>query len=326
MPISAAPIVLTPVSERRADADPPFGRHALEDRSQPVLKDAHPKVRARQIDGSDVPAVVDLLTKGFPHRGRRYWQRALQRLAKHPTPSNYPKYGYLLEADGRTVGVVLLIFTTTGSEADRVTWCNVSAWYVDPAFRAYAAMFTYPALSRKEVTYLNISPAKHVRPIIELQGFVRYTDGQFLTLPRLSRSPDRTQVRLLGGAEYPDVPFDRFERDLLLSHMEFGCIGLWCVTSERAYPFLFVPRLVRRLIPCVQLIYCSDIDDVSRFAQPIGRFLTSRGRPLLLIDCNGPIAGMVGYYFAGHSPKYFKGPNRPRLGNLTYTEAAVFGI
>src|SRR6185437_1220511 len=100
-----------------AIADPPFGRQALQDCSQTVVEDAHPKVRARQIEGSDVPAVVDLLTKGFTNRSRRYWQQALQRLAKHPTLPNYPKYGYLLEADGRVVGVVLLIFTTTGSEA-----------------------------------------------------------------------------------------------------------------------------------------------------------------------------------------------------------------
>lgn len=303
-----------------------FGRHALQDFTQTVRKDFPPKIRARQIAGSDVPAVVDLLTEGFPRRGRRYWQQALQRLGKHPTPPTYPKYGYLLETNGRIVGAVLLIFTATGSGADRITWCNVSGWYVEAAFRAYATMLTYPALSSKDVTYLNISPAKHVRPIIEVQGFRRYADGQFLALPILSRSPERTKVRILGGAQCPEVPFDPLDRELLRSHMEFGCIGLWCVTPERAYPFLFVPRLVRRVVSCAQLIYCPAIEDLVRFAQPIGRFLTLRGRPLVLIDSNGPIAGLVGYYFAGHSPKYFRGANRPRLGDLTYTEAAIFGI
>jgi hypothetical protein len=35
---------------------------------------------------------------------------------------------------------------------------------------------------------------------------------------------------------------------------------------------------------------------------------------------------MVGKYLAGKMPKYFRGPDRPRLGDLSYTEAALFGI
>jgi len=290
-----------------------------------VSKSSPSKIRARQIIDADIPAVVDLLAKGFSRRGRPYWQRALERLERHPTPAKYPKYGYALEVDGRIGGVVLLIFTTPRANANRVTWCNVSAWYVDPAYRAYATILTYPALTHKDVTYLNISPAKHVQPIIERQGFVRYTDGQFLAFPLLSRAED-TQTRIVSGAEHPDSRFDQADRDLVRSHLEYGCIGFWCVTSERAYPFLFVPRLVRRVVPCVQLIYCPSIEDLVRFARPIGRFLTLHGRPLLLVDSNGPVAGLIGHYFAGRSPKYFRGPNRPRVGDLTYTEAAIFGI
>jgi hypothetical protein len=34
----------------------------------------------------------------------------------------------------------------------------------------------------------------------------------------------------------------------------------------------------------------------------------------------------MGKYFDGVAPKYFKGPTRPRLGDLAYTEAAMFGM
>ena len=77
---------------------------------------------------------------------------------------------------------------------------------------------------------------------------------------------------------------------------------------------------------CAQLVYCRDIDDFVRFARPIGRFLALRGRPLIIIDANGPIRGLVGHYFAGRMPRYFRGPERPRLGDLAYTEAALFGM
>jgi hypothetical protein len=284
------------------------------------------KIHCRQIDDSDVSAVVELLTKGFPRRTSQYWRQALERLAKRPTPTELAKYGYLLETDEGIVGVILLIFTTVDAGADRVAWCNVSAWYVEAAYRAYAPLLTSRAFHYKDVTYVNISPARHVQPIIEAQGFVRYSNGQFAAFPILSRAPAHMQIRVFSASESPDVHFDPSERDLLLSHMEYGCMGLWCATPEHAYAFIFVPRAIKRLVPCSQLIYCRDIKDFVHFARPIGRFLTLRGRPLVLVDSNGPIPGLVGRYFDGVAPKYFKGAHQPRLGNLVYTEAAMFGI
>ena len=116
------------------------------------------------------------------------------------------------------------------------------------------------------------------------------------------------------------------QRDLLVEHAGYGCISLWCATPERAYPFVFRPRIVKSVISCAQLIYCRDVADVARFAGPIGRYLALRGRPFVIIDANGPIPGLIGKYFDDTMPKYFRGPARPRLGDLAYTEAALFGV
>jgi hypothetical protein len=284
------------------------------------------KIQSRQITDTDVAGVVELLAKGFRRRSRQYWQKALERLAKHPTPTGFPKYGYLLEADGRIVGVILLIFTMIDTGTDRSTWCNISSWYVDAAFRIYATLLTSQALKYKDLTYLNISPARNVRPIIEAQGFSRYSNGQFVAVPILSRASDHREARVFSGGECPDVHFEPSDRRLLLEHMEYGRIGVWCATSQRASPFVFVQRFVKGLVPCTQLIYCRGIEDFVRFARPLGRYLALRGRPLVLVDSNGPIPGLVGMYFNGISPKYFRGPRQPRLGDLAYTEAAMFGL
>ena len=42
-----------------------------------------------------------------------------------------------------------------------------------------------------------------------------------------------------------------------------------------------------------------------------------------LID--GEIDGMFSRYVEGKEPRYFKGPYRPILGDLAYTERAIFG-
>jgi hypothetical protein len=98
------------------------------------------------------------------------------------------------------------------------------------------------------------------------------------------------------------------------------------VTAERAYPFVFRPRLAKAVVPCAQLIYCRDVADVARFAGLIGRHLLAQRCPIIVVDANGALPGLVGRYFDGLQPKYFKGPERPRLGDLAYTEAAMFGM
>ena len=285
-----------------------------------------PALHCRQIAPSDIAAVAALLERGFPHRNRRFWLRALAQLTRREPPSGLPQYGYLLESDGVPVGAILLICSTVRAGEAAAPRCNVSSWYVEPDFRAYASMLAAAALRHRNVTYLNVSPAPHTRPIIEAQGFARYCDGIFIAVPMLNGLFGGERVKVFGGERRPAAAFDPFEQEVLSQHAALGCISLWCETAERAYPFVFRPRLVRFVIPCAQLIYCRDIADFVRFAGPLGRFLAARGQPLVIVDANRRIPGLVGFFARGSMPKYFKGPQRPRLGDLAYTESAVFGL
>src|SRR5262249_40158570 len=58
------------------------------------------RIRARQIRNADLPAVADLLTRGFASRPLRFWLRLLACLAGRSAPAELPRYGYLLEGDG----------------------------------------------------------------------------------------------------------------------------------------------------------------------------------------------------------------------------------
>jgi hypothetical protein len=285
-----------------------------------------PGIRCRQIGDNDVSAVAELLTRGFPNRSRQFWVHALQQLSKRQHPPDLPKYGYLLESDGTPVGTILVICAAMRSGDAIVPRCNLSSWYVEPAFRAYASLLVAQALRHKDVTYLNVSPAPHTWPIIEAQGFSRYCDGIFIAVPALSGVCGGAEVKVFNAQRRPAVSFDPSEEEILLRHAEYGCISLWCATEDAAYPFVFRPRLVRGIVPCVQLIYCRDVALFTRFAGPIGRYLALRGRPVVIIDANGPIAGLTGIFRRGSMPKYFRGPLRPRLGDLAYTEYAVLGV
>jgi hypothetical protein len=283
-----------------------------------------PALRCRQIGEADIAIVAALLKQGFPNRTQQFWRDALRRLAHREPPPGFPKYGFLLESGEVPVGAILMICSTL-RQGDRVaTRCNLSSWYVAPEYRAYASLLVSHALSHKDVTYMNVSAAPHTWPIIEAQGFARYCEGIFIALSALKRSNEA--VRILDATQTPKAPFEASDRDLLQRHAELGCISLWCETAERAYPFVFRPRLAKRIVPCAQLIYCSDVADLVRFAGPVGRYLAWRGRPFVIIDSNGAIPGLFGKFRPGSMAKYFKGPQRPRLGDLAYTEYALLAV
>jgi hypothetical protein len=284
---------------------------------------AAPKIRCRQVADGDLDALADLLKRGFgARRTHAFWRHVLAGLKARAVPDGMPRYGYLLENAGVPVGAILLMFAASpGGEAPRA---NVSSWYVEPAFRSYAPLLVAQALKLKQVTYLNVSAVPHTWPILEAQGYQRYSNGVFVAVPAVQRAHD--DVRLLAADQAPDAPHEPFERDLLVEHAGYGCISFWGVTRERAHPFVFRPRIVKSVVPCAQLIYCRDVADVVRFAGPIGRFLARRGRPFVVIDGNGPIEGLIGRYFDNTMPKFFRGPVRPRLGDLAFTETALFGM
>ena len=99
-----------------------------------------------------------------------------------------------------------------------------------PRYRAYAPMLVAQALRHKDVTYLNVSSAPHTRPIIEAQGFSRYTDGVFVALPLLKVClAARTTVLPAQGK--PPAAADPLDREVMAQHVAHGCIGLWCVSG-----------------------------------------------------------------------------------------------
>ncbi len=285
------------------------------------------RVGAREIAPSDFGAVIDLLHRGFHfRRSRGFWQKVFAGLEQHSAPAGLPRYGYLLDIDGKAVGVILLIFSKPGTGRARdALRCNVSSWYVEPAYRSYAPLLAARALQHREATYLNLSAAPNTRPIVQAQGYATYSNGLFVAFLALQRRAMDAKATLIPAHRAPPG-FEPFKRDLLHAHAAYGCLSFWCVTPERAYPFVFRRRYIKAVMPCAQLVYCDDIADIARFPGLIGRYLLRHFCPIAVIDANGTLPGLIGVYLDGLMPKYFKGRERPRLGDLAYTEAALFGM
>ena len=116
---------------------------------------------------------------------------------------------------------------------------------------------------------------------------------------------------------------------MLKRHAEYGCLSLVCRTAEAVLPFIFFSLRKRRGLipmPAMQLGYCRSIADYVTCAGAIGRYLLWRGKPIVIVDANGAVAGLPGVYSEARGRKYFKGPQQPRLGDLADTELAIYGM
>ena len=278
-----------------------------------------PRLRCREITAADLDGVAGLLAIGFQdQRDRAFWDGAVARLAAHSAPEGYPQYGYLLEASDTIVGVILQIFHR---HADGRVRCNMSSWWVRPEYRTYGGLLISRAL-RHPATYTNITPAPHTTAILEAQGYQRYCRGRMVALAWLSRGAGGARVRRFD----PGSPgqLSPAEATILRDHAGYGCISLVCEADGQCHPFVFAPRRRARVVGLAVLTYCRDEADFARFAGPLGRALARRGFLLTVVDADAAIPGLVGRY-SGNRPKYFRGPDRPRIGDCAYTERALFG-
>jgi hypothetical protein len=287
------------------------------------------KPRFRAIQAGDLDAIGDLLTRGFQHRSRDYWMRGLHRQGARPLPPGEPRYGYLIENNGVPVGCLLTIYSSKKIDGETAICCNVSSWYVDPEFRNYAALFASMTQKRKDITYLNVTPAAATWPILEAQGFKAYCRGFYFSLPALARGQRGMTIEAVTAATtsvagLPDADFEMLKR-----HADYGCLALVCRKADAALPFVFFSLRKRRGIiplPALQLGYCRSIADYVDCAGAIGRYLLWLGKPIVVVDATGPLAGLPGIYRELRRRKYYKGPHRPRLGDLADTELAIYGM
>jgi hypothetical protein len=291
-----------------------------------MVVSAPANVVCRAIEERDLPGVLDCLMRNFPERPRVFWTQGLARLGARPPIGDYPRYGHLLEAEGRVVGVLLQIVAQRATPAGPMVRANMSSWCVDPEFRSYAHPLHARAISRREAVYLTVTAAPHTVPTLKAFGYRASSEGQAIFAPLLSRADRRARV-----VDYaPGAPEAKLlsseDTRLLADHAALGCIALIGVSGEEARALIFQRRsILRGLIPCAHLVYCRESDDLARFSHAYGRRLAREGRFLVVTDALGPIDGLAGRYFPGREPRYFKGPQTPSPFDLADTELVIFG-
>jgi hypothetical protein len=266
-------------------------------------------VRCRPIADSDLDGLADFLAHGFPQSSRSYWTQGFARWQQLPVIEGLPRYGYLLDGGRGPVGVILLISSRRGEQII----ANLSSWYVEPQWRTHSTMLIAMATKLKHVTYLNASPAPHTWRTLQAQGFTPYNFGRSAVFALPGR-----------GAVSETIPDDLPEAQLLRDHRMLGWVSVTVEKEGIVSPFVFKPRLLDKPpVPVMDMMFTRSPDDFRRCAPALARYFLRRGSMGFLVD--GDIAGLLSHYVEGKEPRYFKGPHRPVLGDLAYTEKVIFG-
>ena len=270
------------------------------------------RVKCRQIVESDLAALSGMLTDGFQIHPRDFWDKSLARIAARPAIEDMPRIGYALETESGLVGVILTLWSRRGDEMV----CALSSWYVDrPYRRPHATSLPITATSIDGPLYLNTSPADHTRKSMSSMGWMQYNFGRSVAFPALTWG---------GGKVSEDIPHNLPERTLLEDHRAWGCVSIVCRKDGTDFPFVFRARKVTRFnVPIMELIYCRDTSDFERCGAALGRWFLGRGTLGFILD--GKVKGMPSVYGEGKEPRLYKGPHKPRLNDLAYSEKVLVG-
>ena len=98
-----------------------------------------------------------------------------------------------------------------------------------------------------------------------------------------------------------------------------------CSSAVGRHLFVFLPLRKAGVARYAYLAYCRDLAEFVGSPGHWGGFCLRAASLWSSSISNGPIKGLTGRYSDGF-PKYFTGPDKPRLGDLAYSERVMFGF
>ncbi len=280
----------------------------------------------RPISFEALDTTLPILSRGFPGMRRAGWIAAIARLRAFGAPDMQAPAGYLLEQQGREVGVILTIPSQRADDTDaprRIV--NLSSWYIDPEHRWRAPRMLQTVTACDETLFTDLTATPSVRSMIGRFGFRDWTEGALiLALPWLAmKAAGPSHVVPLR-----DLPPDAFAgptRRMLDRHAALDCIagGLW--DGKALHPLIF-SRKTSRGIRLARLIFSDDRATIFAHLPAISRFLLREKIMLLAVNADRRERAAGSIFRWRTSPAFYKGPAAPAPCDLAFSEFVFLQI
>jgi acetoacetyl-CoA synthetase len=220
-------------------------------------------VRPARFD--DRETIYRLLEAGFPRiRNPALWQR----LFDYPWSRRPPTDGFVLVADQTIVGFLGTFYAARVIRDKRDVVCNLTSWYIDPAYRGWGAAMLSAVLEHDDFTYTALTPAPLPKALFKAMGFTDITDRSLILLPfqHAHTLRNRPQISFLP-LEIRQHLTDS-ERQLFDDHVDTACLHVLVRDSDQ-HAYLLVKRRHYKLTPwspwlaASKVLYCSAPDFVA---------------------------------------------------------------
>lgn len=198
-------------------------------------------------------AAVALLCEGFGYPAEA-WGRSFE-----APRSEAFGHGALMREDGAFQGVVLLFEHHRTIAGARVSFVNISSWYVREPYRSLAP-FMLAAVTRTSGTvYTGLTPSENVRTVLRALRFRVVGAGVTFVPPLpLGLRPNRSGAAVVLG-DVGNLAAGTEVAETLRAHADRGFIIGHVVDSEEPFTFAFYPCRIRGLtVPF--LVHCPRPD------------------------------------------------------------------
>jgi acetoacetyl-CoA synthetase len=256
----------------------------------------HSAPQIRAAERRDEEQICHLLDEGF---GRGIpWKRIFD----HPwQPEAIPR-GFVLTVADEIVGFIGLICAPRDLNGKSGLVCNLSSWYVRPAYRGWSNALM-AAATQFDVTFTSLTPGKASRRILEAMGF-SVLDGAKLFLPpamhaKTLREPRPSLIfnpimmrQMLSGAQ----------QRILDDHAHYDCLPMLLVEGdESAFIMIRYRRKYRRLLPYSEVIYCSTPSLLNRHLERVKLAVMRRQGTIGLVVGSQSLPSSTGLRFHGQA-------------------------
>lgn len=274
-----------------------------------------PQVRAAT--SADADAIARLLDEGF---GRddiepRDWRVLLT----YEWCRDKPNLGFVLTVDDTIIGFVGTVYSRRNLMGKPVVICNLSCWFVMPAYRGWGALLLRAALQDETVSYTSLTPGTEAGFIFCALGFESLERRKLLLLPFMQSKT------LLNGRPQLEFQCDRIgallssaDRRIFDDHQAYDCLHLvvrdgpnnaYLVVKKRPFHRASLKSIAIPQLSYSEILYCSAPRLLLRHLERIKLSVMRRQRTIAVLAAEQTLGSPLPHGRHRKQQEFYRSPD-----------------